>query len=197
MTAFPTDDAPRPRRWLLLLPLVLFLALAGLFLYRLGAGDPSAVPSALIGRPAPETFLPPIAGLTRDGKPVPGLAAADFKGGVTVLNVWGSWCVPCREEAPILMRMAADTRYRLVGLNYKDRTADALKFLDRYGNPFVAIGADRNGRAGIEWGVYGVPETFVIGRDGRIAYKLVGPITETNLDTVLNPAIEKALAAGS
>lgn len=197
MTAFPTDDAPRPRRWLLLLPLVLFLALAALFLYRLGAGDPSAVPSALIGRPAPETFLPPIAGLTRDGKPVPGLAAADFKGGVTVLNVWGSWCVPCREEAPILMRMAADTRYRLLGLNYKDRTADALKFLDRYGNPFVAIGADRNGRAGIEWGVYGVPETFVIGRDGRIAYKLVGPITETNLDTVLNPAIEKALAAGS
>ncbi len=196
MTAFPTDDAPRPRRWLLLLPLVLFLALAALFLYRLGAGDPSAVPSALIGRPAPETFLPPIAGLTRDGKLVPGLAAAGFKGGVTVLNVWGSWCVPCREEAPILMRMAADTRYRLVGLNYKDRTADALKFLDRYGNPFVAIGADRNGRAGIEWGVYGVPETFVIGRDGRIAYKLVGPITETNLDTVLNPAIEKALAAG-
>jgi cytochrome c biogenesis protein CcmG/thiol:disulfide interchange protein DsbE len=196
MTALPTDDTARPRRWIVLLPLALFLALAALFLYRLGAGDPSTIPSALIGRPAPEIDLPPVAGLMRDGKPVPGLAAADLKGQVTVLNVWGSWCVPCREEAPLLMRMAADKRYRLVGLNYKDEADNALKFLDRFGNPFVAIGADGNGRGAIEWGVYGVPETFVIGRDGMIAYKLVGPITPANLPP-LRLAIEKALAARS
>jgi cytochrome c biogenesis protein CcmG/thiol:disulfide interchange protein DsbE len=196
MTALPTDDTARPRRWIVLLPLALFLALAALFLYRLGAGDPSTIPSALIGRPAPEIDLPPVAGLMRDGKPVPGLAAADLKGQVTVLNVWGSWCVPCREEAPLLMRMAADKRYRLVGLNYKDEADNALKFLDRFGNPFVAIGADGNGRGAIEWGVYGVPETFVVGRDGMIAYKLVGPVTPANLPP-LRLAIEKALAARS
>ena len=196
MTALPTDEQARPRRWIVLFPLALFLALAALFHYRLGAGDPSAIPSALIGRPAPETDLPPLAGLVRDGKPVPGLNAADLKGQVTVLNVWGSWCVPCRDEAPLLMRMAADRRYRLVGLNYKDEPDNALKFLERFGNPFVAVGADVNGRGAIDWGVYGVPETFVIGRDGMIAYKLVGPITPANLSP-LRLAIEKALATGS
>ena len=196
MTAFPTDHTTRPRRWIVLLPLALFIALAALFYYRLGAGDPSVIPSALIGRPAPDTDLPPVAGLTRDGKPVPGLSAADLKGRVTVLNVWGSWCLPCREEAPVLMRMAADSRYRLVGLNYKDEASNAIKFLERFGNPFVAIGADANGRGAIEWGVYGVPETFVIDREGMIKHKLVGPITSANLPS-LRLAIEKALAAGS
>lgn len=196
MTAFPTDHTTRPRRWIVLLPLALFIALAALFYYRLGAGDPSVIPSALIGRPAPDTDLPPVAGLTRDGKPVPGLSAADLKGQVTVLNVWGSWCLPCREEAPALMRMAADSRYRLVGLNYKDEASNAIKFLERFGNPFVAIGADANGRGAIEWGVYGVPETFVIDREGMITHKLVGPITSANLPS-LRLAIEKALAAGS
>jgi cytochrome c biogenesis protein CcmG/thiol:disulfide interchange protein DsbE len=194
MTALPTNEMARPRRWIVFVPLAIFLALAALFLFRLDAGDPSTIPSALIGRPAPDTDLPAIPGLIRDGKPVPGLAAADFKGQVTVLNVWGSWCLPCRDEAPLLMRMAADKRYRLVGLNYKDQTDNALRFLERFGNPFAAIGADANGRAAIEWGVYGVPETFVIGRDGMIAYKLVGPITPANLGT-LRLAIEKALAA--
>ena len=196
MTAFPTDPTTRPRRWIVLLPLALFLALAALFYFRLGAGDPSVIPSALIGRPAPDTDLPPVAGLTRDGKPVPGLSAADLKGQVTVLNVWGSWCLPCREEAPVLLRMAADPRYRLVGLDYKDEPANALKFLERFGNPFVAIGADANGRGAIEWGVYGVPETFVLDRKGMILHKLVGPITSANLPS-LRLAIEKALAAGS
>ena len=110
----------------------------------------------------------------RDGKPVPGLDAADFKGDVTVLNVWASWCVPCHDEAPLLVQARADKRIRIVGINYKDQADNARRFLGRYGNPFAAIGADRNGRASIEWGVYGVPETFVIGRDGRIAYKLIG-----------------------
>ena len=166
-----------------------------LFLIRLGAGDPSRIPSALIGHPAPATDLPPIAGLTRDGKPVPGLDAAAFKGEVTVLNVWASWCVPCHDEAPLLVTLAADKRIRVVGINYKDQPDNARRFLGRYGNPFAANGADGNGRASIEWGVYGVPETFVVGRDGRIAYKLIGPITPENLETVLKPEIEKALAA--
>jgi len=187
--------APPRRRTVVLLPLLAFLALAALFMYRLGAGDPSRIPSALIGKPAPQTYLPPIAGLERDGKPVAGLDSAAFKGNVTVLNVWASWCVPCHDEAPLLVKLAADPRIRVAGINYKDGADNARRFLGRYGNPFVANGADANGRAAIEWGVYGVPETFVIGRDGKIAYKLIGPITPENLEKALKPAIEKALAA--
>lgn len=182
------------RRMIVFIPLIAFLALAALFVLRLGAGDPSRIPSALIGHPAPRTDLPPLAGLAREGKPVPGLDSADFKGQVTVLNVWASWCVPCRDEAPLLMTLAADQRVRVVGINYKDQPDNARRFLGRYGNPFAANGTDDNGRAAIEWGVYGVPETFVIGRDGRIAYKLIGPVTPDNLDTALKPAIEQALA---
>jgi len=191
------EAAPARRRLLVLLPLVIFLALAALFFFRLGSGDPSRIPSALIGRPVPQTDLPPIPSLARDGQPVPGMAAAEFQGPVTLLNVWASWCVPCHDEAPLLMQLAEDKRIRVVGINYKDRPADARRFLGRYGNPFAAVGADENGRASIDWGVYGVPETFLIGRDGRIAYKLVGPITPQNLDSVLKPQIEKALAAPS
>jgi cytochrome c biogenesis protein CcmG/thiol:disulfide interchange protein DsbE len=185
------------RRIVVLVPLLVFLALAGLFLFRLSSGDPSIIPSALIGHPAPQTNLPPIAGLDRDGAPVPGLDAASFKGAVTVVNVWASWCVPCHDEAPLLMELAQDNRVRLVGINYKDDAGNARRFLGRYGDPFAAAGADESGRAAIEWGVYGVPETFVVGRDARIAYKVVGPITPENFDSVLKPQIEKALAAGS
>ena len=185
------------RRLIVLVPLLAFLALAGVFVLRLGAGDPSRIPSALIGHPAPQTDLPPLPGLEREGKAVPGLASADFKSNVTVLNVWASWCVPCREEAPLLMTLAADPRVRVVGINYKDQPDNARRFLGRYGNPFIANGTDGNGRAAIEWGVYGVPETFVVGRDGRIAYKLIGPITPDNLERGLKPEIEKALAAPS
>jgi cytochrome c biogenesis protein CcmG/thiol:disulfide interchange protein DsbE len=194
----PADDAAaRRRRLIVFVPLALFLALAGLFLIRLFAGDPSRIPSALIGRPAPATALPPVAALVRDGAPVPGIAPETFAGAVTLVNVWASWCVPCHDELPLLMKLAEDKRIRLVGINYKDQPDNARRFLGRYGNPFVAVGADGNGRASIEWGVYGVPETFIVGRDGRIAYKLVGPITEGNLDKALKPAIEKALAGGS
>jgi cytochrome c biogenesis protein CcmG, thiol:disulfide interchange protein DsbE len=185
------------RRIVVLVPLVVFLALAVLFLFRLSSGDPSIIPSALIGHPAPQTNLPPIAGLDRDGAPVPGLDPVTFKGAVTVLNVWASWCVPCHDEAPLLMQLAQDGRMRLVGINYKDDAGNARRFLGRYGDPFAAAGADQSGRAAIEWGVYGVPETFVVGRDARIAYKLVGPITPENFDSLLKPQIEKALAAGS
>jgi cytochrome c biogenesis protein CcmG, thiol:disulfide interchange protein DsbE len=188
--------AVTPRsRLLVLVPLVAFLGLAALFMLRLGAGDPSRIPSALIGHPAPQTNLPGLAGLERDGKEVLGLDSAAFAGEVTLLNVWASWCVPCRDEAPLLLRLAADRRIRVAGINYKDQPENARRFLGRYGNPFVANGIDANGRAGIEWGVYGVPETFVVGRDGRISYKLIGPITPENLETALKPAIEKALAA--
>jgi cytochrome c biogenesis protein CcmG, thiol:disulfide interchange protein DsbE len=185
------------RRVMVLVPLAVFLGLIVLFLFRLYAGDPSRIPSALIGRPAPQAQLPGLAGLQRDGAPVPGLDPAEFKGAVTVLNVWASWCVPCHDEAPLLMQLAQDSRLRLVGINYKDDPDNARRFLGRYGNPFAAAGADQSGRAGIEWGVYGVPETFVIGRDARIVYKLVGPITADNFDSVLKPAIDKAVSAGS
>jgi cytochrome c biogenesis protein CcmG, thiol:disulfide interchange protein DsbE len=188
------DTGAWRRRMIVLIPLLVFLGLAALFVLRLGAGDPSRIPSALIGHPAPRTDLPPLAGLERDGKSVPGLDSADFNGQVTVLNVWASWCVPCREEAALLMTLAEDRRVRVVGINYKDQPDNARRFLGRYGNPFAANGTDSNGRAAIEWGVYGVPETFVVGRDGRIAYKLIGPITPDNLDAALKPAIEKALA---
>jgi cytochrome c biogenesis protein CcmG/thiol:disulfide interchange protein DsbE len=193
--AHSTSTRSFRRSILVLLPLIIFGGLAALFYFRLGAGDPSRIPSALIGRPAPQTDLPPVSGLIKDGKPVPGVHAADFKGAVTLVNVWASWCIPCHEETPLLAKLATDKRIRLVGINYKDEPENARRFLGRYGNPYAATGADRSGRAAIDWGVYGVPETFVIGRDGRIAYKLVGPITADNLKHVLEPAIGKALAA--
>jgi cytochrome c biogenesis protein CcmG/thiol:disulfide interchange protein DsbE len=186
----------RRRRFFVLAPLVLFVGLVLLFLIRLYAGDPSRIPSALIGHPAPQTSLSALAGLERNGEAVPGIDPAAFKGAVTVLNVWASWCVECHDEALLLMQLAQDHRLRVIGINYKDKPENARRFLGRYGNPFVAAGADENGRAAIEWGVYGVPETFVIGRDGRIAYKLVGAITPGN-SPALKAAIDKALAAGS
>ena len=185
------------RRIVVLVPLVLFVGLVLIFLIRLYAGDPSRIPSALIGHPAPHTDLAAVPGLDRNGMPVPGLDTASFKGAVTIVNVWASWCVPCHDEAPLLMQLAHDSRLRVVGINYKDEAENARRFLGRYGNPFAAAGADANGRAAIEWGVYGVPETFLVGRDGRIAYKLVGPITPENYQALLKPQIDKALAAKS
>ena len=186
--------AGKRRNVLVLLPLIVFLALAGLFLLRLGSGDPSFLPSALIGHPAPKTDLPPLAGVTRDGKPVPGVSNATFKDAVTLVNVWASWCVPCHDEVPFLEQLSKDKRIQLVGINYKDAPDNARRFLNRYGNPFAASGADASGRTAIDWGVYGVPETYLVGRDGRIAYKLVGPISAANLQATLMPEVEKALA---
>jgi len=191
-----TAETPRKRkhRILVLLPLAVFLALAALFLMRLGAGDASRIPSALIGKAAPATDLPPIPGLEQSGKPVPGVTNATFDGKVTLVNVWASWCVPCHDEVPFLERLSKDKRIQLVGINYKDEPGNARRFLGRYGNPYAATGQDAKGRTGIDWGVYGVPETFVVGRDGHIAYKLVGPIGADNLARVLEPEIAKALA---
>jgi cytochrome c biogenesis protein CcmG/thiol:disulfide interchange protein DsbE len=193
MSTASNENAGKKRRNILvLLPLLAFVALAALFLYRLGSGDPSRLPSALIGRQAPKTDLPALTDLTRDGQAVPGLSDAAFKGEVTLVNVWASWCIPCAEEVPYLEQLSKDKRIRLVGINYKDPTDNARRFLNRYGNPFAAVGVDASGRASIDWGVYGVPETYVIGRDGAIAYKLVGPVTAENLSAVINPEIAKA-----
>jgi cytochrome c biogenesis protein CcmG/thiol:disulfide interchange protein DsbE len=196
MSGPSTDTSPRRRPWLMALPLLAFAALAALFWFRLGSGDPSRIPSALIGRPAPQTALPPLEGLVAGGAPVPGLDPAVFKGKVSVVNVWASWCVPCHDEAPLLTELARDQRLQLVGINYKDAPDNARRFLGRYGNPYGIVGVDGNGRAAIEWGVYGVPETFVVGRDGTIVYKMVGPVTADNVNAVLRVEIDKALKAG-
>jgi cytochrome c biogenesis protein CcmG/thiol:disulfide interchange protein DsbE len=186
-------EVPRSRAWLMSLPLIAFAALAAIFWFQLGSGDPSRIPSALIGHPAPQTPLPPLQGLLDNGAPVPGLDPATFKGKVSVVNVWASWCIPCHEEAPLLTELAKDKRLQLIGINYKDAADNARRFLGRYGNPFGMVGVDGNGRAAIEWGVYGVPETFVVGREGTIVYKLVGPVTPDNINSVLKVEIDKAL----
>ena len=193
-----TSERPTARRGLLMaLPLIFFAGLATLFWFRLGSGDPSRIPSALIGRPAPQTVLPPLDGLLNEGTPVPGLDPSIFKGKVSIVNVWASWCVPCHDEAPLLTELGHDSRLQIVGINYKDSADNARRFLGRYGNPFRIVGVDTNGRASIEWGVYGVPETFIVGRAGTIVYKLVGPVTPDNINTVLKPEIDKALKAGT
>ncbi|MGN6538455.1 MAG: DsbE family thiol:disulfide interchange protein [Mesorhizobium sp.] len=187
------SPAGQPKRssLVLLLPLAIFLALAAVFLMQLLSGrDISAVPSALIGQPAPVTDLPPLEGGT-----LPGLDSKRFAGKVTLLNIFASWCAPCREEHPVLLALSQDKRYRLAALNYKDKPENARRFRGELGNPFAAIGVDETGRTAIDWGVYGVPETFIVGKDGRIAYKHVGPLTPESVRTSLLPEIEKALAA--
>jgi cytochrome c biogenesis protein CcmG/thiol:disulfide interchange protein DsbE len=185
------------RRWrrlgLTLLPLILFATLAGVFLVQLLSGrDASTVPSALIGSAAPQTDLPALEGID-----LPALRSADFAGKVTLVNVFASWCGPCREEHPLLMQLARDERFSIVGLNYKDGADNARRFLAQLGNPYKAVGTDGSGRAAIEWGVYGVPETFVVGRDGTILFKQVGPLTPQAVSTGLMPILEQALAAPS
>ncbi len=184
-------EPQKPRRKLLaLLPLVIFLLLAGIFLMQLLSGrDIATVPSALIGEMAPETKLPPLEGVS-----LPGLESSAFAGKVTLVNVFASWCAPCREEHPVLMALSQDKRFSIAGLNYKDQPENARRFLGDLGNPYSVIGTDNAGRTAIDWGVYGVPETFVIGKDGKIAFKHTGPITVQSAQKVLLPEIEKALA---
>ena len=197
MSEHVTSERPAKRQWLMALPLVVFIMLAAVFWLRLGGGDPSRIPSALIGHPAPQTTLPPVPGLVLNGAPVAGLDPASFKGKISVVNVWASWCLPCHEEAPLLNELSRDKRLQFVGINYKDTPENARRFLGRYGNPFAAVGVDESGRAAIEWGVYGVPETFIVGRDGDIVYKLVGPIKPDNVEGVLKAEIDKAFKAGT
>jgi cytochrome c biogenesis protein CcmG/thiol:disulfide interchange protein DsbE len=170
------------RRGIYLLPIAIFIALAIFFLFRLYAGDPSRIPSVLTGRPAPELTLPPLT-LAHDAinTGLEGISPDIFKRNkITIVNVWASWCAPCREEHPYLMQLArrvrSDDALQIVGLNYKDKSENARRFLGALGNPFTVIGVDATGRAGIEWGVYGVPETFIVDRQGIIRHKHIGPL---------------------
>lgn len=179
------------KRVLFLVPLAVFAVLAVYFAVGL-TKDPQKIPSALIDKPAPEFELPPIEGM--DG---PGFATADLKEGeVSVVNVFASWCVPCRAEHPLINELAERGIARVYGLNYKDKAEEARAWLERLGNNYTAIGADTSGRVGIDWGVYGVPETFVVDGSGRIRYKHVGPLDRKKLEQELIPVIRKVKEAG-
>jgi cytochrome c biogenesis protein CcmG/thiol:disulfide interchange protein DsbE len=176
-------------------PLVIFGLLALLFTFALRSGDPSRLPSALIGRPAPSIALPALEGLTDGASAVPGVPAERPRPGeVTVVNFWASWCTPCLQEHPQLMALKQQSGVRLYGVNYKDQAANARRFLGRYGNPFAAVGVDGNGRAGIEWGVIAVPETFVVDGRGVVVYKHTGPISPEALEAEVIPAIRAVQA---
>jgi len=195
------DAPPRPGFNLVaILPIALFVLLAIGFLVALRRNevvDPSRLPSVLIGKPAPQFALPAIAGVVVGGTPVPGFSTADLgHGKVSIVNVWASWCVPCRQEQPLLGTIATKLKVPLFGIDQKDAAADASRFLQTLGNPFTRIGADGNGRASIDWGVYGVPETYVVDGAGNIAYKYIGPLTEDAIETELKPAVERAAKAG-
>jgi cytochrome c biogenesis protein CcmG, thiol:disulfide interchange protein DsbE len=169
-----------------MVPLVVFLALAGLFASQLLSGrDNTTVPSALIGRLAPTAPLGVL-----DGLP---LFDPSARGNVMIVNIWASWCAPCREEHPLLLELTKDSRFVLAGINYKDGAANALGFLAELSNPYDVIGTDPNGRAAIEWGVYGVPETFIVGRDGTIRHKHVGPLDADDLQGAFGEALKTAL----
>ena len=185
MSAVPARNAGRSRVLLFAVPLLIFAALAGLFAYLLFDGrDSGELPSVLIGRAAPAVDLPALDRL-RDagGAAVPGLAAGDWKGErPTLVNIFASWCAPCRAEHPLLMDLAQRGDVRVVGINYKDEPENALRFLNALGNPYERVGVDQAGRAAIDWGFYGIPETFLLDRDGVVRHKIVGPITPGRLE---------------
>ncbi len=172
-------------RILYLLPLAIFACLACLALWGLGSGRSGLreIPSALISKPVPVFTLEALPGLKNaEGVDIPSFSAEDFKGKVSVINVWASWCVACRQEHDSLIQLSKDTNLRLFGLNYRDTPENALKMLQRGGNPYEAVGVDPKGKAGIEWGVYGVPETFIVDAKGVIRYKHIGPIFPSQLE---------------
>lgn len=182
----------RSRYILAALPLVLFAGLATVFMTQLQSGrDVSEIPSALLGTKAPMLELAAL-----DGSERPALTTAAIAGKLTLVNVFASWCVPCRQEHPMLLELSKDLRVNVVGINYKDRNDNALRFLGELGNPYAAIGVDPNGKAAIDWGVYGIPESYLVGPDGTILYKKVGPFDSESFQTQLMPAIEKALTKG-
>ena len=202
MTA-DTDEGRKPkprspaRYALALLPLIVFAGIAAtaakmLYDQDLHGKDISTIPSALIGTKAPALALPPL-----EGANLPALTDAAIKGRLTLVNVFASWCIPCREEHPFLLQLAKDSRLNIVAINYKDQPENALRFLGELGNPFAAIGIDPKGEAAIDWGVYGIPESYLVAADGTILYKRVGPFDERSLKEELFPAIDKALAAPS
>lgn len=165
-----------------LMPLAIFVVLAG-FLFR-GLGlDPKRVPSPLVGKPVPAFSLP------RLKDPETSITEADLKGKVSVLNIWATWCVSCRVEHEVLMLLANSRKVDIYGLNYKDDRAEALRWLNQLGDPYVANAFDADGRVGIDWGVYGAPETFVIDREGIIRHKHIGPLTVEILNELILPLV--------
>lgn len=172
------------------LPLLIFVGLATVFLTQLQSGrSVTEIPSALLGTKAPPLQLPALEGGNR-----PALTTDAIKGKLTLVNVFASWCVPCRQEHPVLLELSKDPRITVVGINYKDRNDNALRFLGELGNPYAAIGVDPNGKAAIDWGVYGIPETYLVSPDGIILYKKVGPFDPETFRTELMPVIDKALS---
>jgi cytochrome c biogenesis protein CcmG/thiol:disulfide interchange protein DsbE len=180
------------RRFGPMLPLAIFAVLAGLFWYALRSGDPSLLPSPLIGKPVPEFSLPPLEGLLNGADQVPGFAASDLaRGEPTLVNVFASWCLECQHEHPLLLALGATPGIRLYGIDYKDDPQAARRFLGRYENPYARVGADRSGRVAIDFGVYGVPETYVVTGDGTIAYRHVGPLTGEIVKDKILPLLAK------
>jgi cytochrome c biogenesis protein CcmG/thiol:disulfide interchange protein DsbE len=175
------------KRLLYALPLLLFAVVVGYFLIGLGR-DPATLPSALIDKPAPDFALPPLG----DG---PGLATADLEGRVTLVNFFASWCVPCRSEHPMLMRIGKSAH--LVGIAYKDKPEDSRRFLGELGNPYARVAVDRDGRTAIDFGVYGVPETYVVDRSGKIRLRFVGPLTQKAWDEEVAPLVRRLSAAAA
>jgi cytochrome c biogenesis protein CcmG/thiol:disulfide interchange protein DsbE len=198
MTEAQQDNKPKSRgvsRYAFaLIPLVVFggiAATAGKMLYDqdFHGKNIAEIPSALIGTKAPSLNLPPL-----EGSSLPALTDEAVKGKLTLVNVFASWCIPCRDEHPLLKQLAEDGRLNIVAINYKDKNENALRFLGELGNPYHAIGVDPNGKAAIDWGVYGIPESYLVTPDGTIIYKRVGPFDDISLKEGLFPAMEKALA---
>ena len=184
-----TDKSSTRRYWLYVLPIAIFAGV-GVLLYLGLYRDPTLVPSPLIGKPVPVFELGPVQGREY------GLSSRDLRGEVSLVNVFASWCVACRDEHPLLLALNRESVVPIHGLNYKDAPNDAAAWLDALGDPYSRIGADLNGRVGLDWGVYGVPETFVVDRDGRIAYKHIGPVTPRVLDETILPLLRRLHADG-
>lgn len=175
------------------IPLLVFAAIAGIagkMLYDqdVDGKNIAEIPSALIGTKAPALDLPPL-----EGANLPALTTSAISGKLTLVNVFASWCVPCRDEHPLLKQLSNDPRIQIVAINYKDKSDNALRFLGELGNPYKAIGIDPNGKAAIDWGVYGIPESYLVAPDGTIVYKRVGPFDAQSIEQGLFPAIDKVL----
>ncbi len=189
-----TEQPPKSRLLIAALPLLAFALLAGVFWVMLSENrDPSKLPSALIGKPAPDIALQPVEGLIDAGVQIPGVPLNAFMGKVSVVNFWASWCNPCKIEHPLITEIARNEQVQMIGINYKDKPKRATKFITEQGNPYDLIGADSNGRAAIEWGVYGMPETFLVDQSGTIIFKHTGPLTADVLTDELLPMIAERL----
>ena len=181
----PPATVRRPlRRLLVILPLAASIIVGAALAWSL-TRNPREIPSALVGKPVPAFDLPAVEGRSA------GLSSADLAGEVSLVNVFASWCTACREEHPLFMALKAEGAVPIHGLNYKDKPADAAEWLDKLGDPYTRTGADRDGRVAIDWGVYGVPETFVVSAEGRIVHKHIGPLTRRDLDETILPLVRR------